>query len=149
MRSARVPRVQVEVSLSLVVPDGGALPVKASLSYETTDPYAVHVIFHAGLDEPGAEVSWSFARQLLANGMNEPSGMGDVRVWPWHSSQGAVTALALSSPDGHAMFEIPRASLESFLERTYAEVPAGEESDHLDIDAALVQLLGASGSEQR
>jgi hypothetical protein len=148
MRSPRPTRVQVEVSLSLVVPEGSALPVQASLRYEPKDPYAVHVVFHAG-DEPGAEVSWSFARQLLVDGMREPAGMGDVRVWPWLGDEGPVAALALSSPDGHALFEVPRQSLETFLASTYTQVPLGAEGEHLDLDATLANLLGASGSESR
>lgn len=149
MRSPRPTRVQVEVSLSLVVPEGSALPVAASLRYEPSDPYAVHVVFHAGGDEPGSEVSWSFARQLLVDGLREASGMGDVRVWPWIGEQGPVAALALSSPDGHALFEVPRLSLENFLASTYTQVPLGSEHEHLDVDATLAHLLGASGSEPR
>jgi hypothetical protein len=145
MRSPRPTRVQVEVSLSLVVPEGSALPVQASLRYEPADPYAVHVVFHAG-DEPGAQVSWSFARQLLVDGLTEPSGMGDVRVWPWIGDEGPVAALALSSPDGHALFEVPRKSLENFLASTYTQVALGGESEHLDLDATLANLLGASGA---
>lgn len=148
MRSPRPTRVQVEVSLCLVVPEGSALPVQASLRYEPSDPYAVHVVFHAG-DEPGAEVSWSFARQLLVDGLTEPSGMGDVRVWPWLGDEGPVAALALSSPDGHALFEVPRQDLENFLASTYMQVPLGGEGEHLDLDATLANLLGASGSEPR
>jgi hypothetical protein len=145
MRSPRPSRIQVEVSLSLVVPEGSALPVQASLRYEPADPYAVHVVFHGGGDEPGSEVSWSFARQLLVDGLTEPAGMGDVRVWPWHGGEGPVAALALSSPDGHALFEVPRKSLETFLASTYTQVPLGGESAHLDLDATLANLLGASG----
>lgn len=148
MRSPRPGRVQVDISLSLVVPEGCALPVQASLRYEPADPYAVYVIFHAG-DEPCAEVSWSFARQLLVDGLKEPAGLGDVRVWPWLGDDGPVAALALSSPDGHALFEVPRDSLEDFIARTYAQVPLGTESGHLDLDATLANLLGASGSEPR
>jgi hypothetical protein len=118
----------------------------ASLRYEPVDPYAVQVVFHAGGDEPAAEVSWSFARQLLVDGLREPSGMGDVRVWPWLGDDGPVAALALSSPDGHALFEVPRSSLEDFLARTYTQVALGAESEHLDLDATLANLLGASGS---
>jgi Streptomyces sporulation and cell division protein, SsgA len=149
MRSPRPSRVQVEVSLSLVVPEGSALPVQASLRYEPMDPYAVHVVFHAGGEEPCPEVSWSFARQLLVDGLNEPAGLGDVRVWPWLGDDGPVAALALSSPDGHALFEVPRESLEDFVARTYSQVPLGAESRYLDLDATLANLLGASGSEPR
>ena len=141
MGIAQPTRVQVDVSLRLVVPEGSSLPVKASLRYEPEDPYAVHVIFHAGSTEASGEVSWSFARQLLADGMSEPTGIGDVRVWPWASPRGDFVALALSSPDGNALFEVPRSILVRFLRRTYVAVPRGRESDHLDVDAAVNRLL--------
>jgi hypothetical protein len=141
--------IQVDVSLHLVVPEGSSLPVPASLRYEPADPYAVHVVFHAGSADTGGEVSWSFARQLLAEGMCEPTGIGDVRVWPWPGPGGPAVALALTSPDGHALFQVPRSALARFLDRTYSEVPAGAESHHLDVDAALAALLGTHGSEPR
>ncbi len=148
MSAIRPTTVEVETSLRLVAPDATALPVRASLRYDPEDPYAVHVLFHA--ETAGGEpVSWSFARDLLMTGLDEPAGIGDVRVWPWVGDEGPVAALALSSPDGHALFEVPRESLESFLARTYAQVPLGAESDHLDMDATLANLLGASGSGPR
>jgi Streptomyces sporulation and cell division protein, SsgA len=142
MGQTRPARVEAEVSLNLVVPEGAALPVQASLRYEPRDPYAVHVVFHASDDEDAASVSWTFARELLMEGMAQPAGMGDVRVWPWHAGDGPVVALALSSPDGHALFHVPREILSAFLDRTFAVVPRGNETDHLDLDAAVTALLG-------
>ena len=134
--------IQSEVFLHLVVPDGAALPVQASLRYVPADPYAVHVLFHAGGDAADTpSVSWSFARDLLVAGLTEPAGIGDVRVWPWSTQDGPVVALALSSPDGHALFEAPRETLEDFVARTFAVVPAGSEPQHLDIEAAVGRLL--------
>ncbi|MEV6524611.1 SsgA family sporulation/cell division regulator [Longispora sp. NPDC051575] len=138
----RPATVEVETSLRLVAPDATALPVRASLRYDPLDPYAVHVLFHA--ETVGGEpVSWSFARDLLVKGLDEPAGIGDVRVWPWSTPRGEFVALALSSPDGNALFEVPRSVLVRFLRRTYVVVPRGKESDHLDVDAAVVRLLSA------
>ena len=69
-------------------------------------------------------MSWSFARELLVTGLDEPAGIGDVRVWPWATPRGDFVALALSSPDGNALFEVPRSVLVRFLRRTYVVVPA-------------------------
>lgn len=148
MGSPQSTRVQVDVSLHLVVPEGCALPVRASLRYEPSDPYAVHVVFHAAGADPTGEVSWSFARLLLADGLHEAAGIGDVRVWPWHGDDGPVVALALSSPDGHALFEVPRGALNDFLARTYTEVPPGTESLHLDVDTALAALMRTRGTAE-
>jgi hypothetical protein len=141
MGQTRPAQVQAEVALTLVAPDGVALEVQATLRYEPADPYAVHVVFAAaeGVDEPS--VSWSFARQLLVDGLREPAGIGDVRVWPWSGQTGPVVALALTSPDGHALFEVPRRTLEDFLRRTFDEVPPGGETAQLDLDAVVGALL--------
>lgn len=146
MARTRPVAVQVDTALRLVVPDGSGVPVQATLRYEPSDPYAVHVIFCADLadgDEPEPSVAWSFARDLLLAGLTEPAGMGDVRVWPWTGQDGQVVALALSSPDGHALFEVPTATLDDFLQRSYAEVPAGEEAAYVDLDAVVTELLRA------
>jgi hypothetical protein len=140
MGPIRPTSVEVETSLHLVAPDAVTLPVRASLKYDPTDPYAVHVMFHP--DTSGAEpVSWSFARELLVTGIDEAAGMGDVRVWPWATPRGEVVALALSSPGGNALFEVQRSVLVRFLRRTFSVVPRGHESEYLDIDAALTRLF--------
>ncbi len=50
MSVIRPTTVEVETSLRLVAPDATALPVRASLRYDPSDPYAVHVLFHAETD---------------------------------------------------------------------------------------------------
>ncbi len=135
--------VEVEASLQLVAPDSVNLPVRSSLRYDPADPYAVHVLFHPDNGE-GEPVGWSFARDLLVAGLSEATGIGDVRVWPWSTPRGPVVALALSSPDGNALFEVPRTVLARFLRRTFVAVPRGEEGRYLDIDAAVGRLLGQS-----
>jgi hypothetical protein len=64
-----------------------------------------------------------------------------VRVWPWATPRGDFVALALSSPDGNALFEVPRSVLVRFLRRTYVVVPRGRETEYLDVDAAVNRLL--------
>jgi hypothetical protein len=140
MSGIRPTTVVIETSLRLVAPDSTALAVRASLSYDPDDPYAVHVLFHA--ESAGGEaVSWSFARELAVTGLDEPAGIGDVRIWPWNTPRGEFVALALSSPDGDALFEVPRSVLVRFLRRTYVVIPRGREADHLDVDAAVNRLL--------
>jgi hypothetical protein len=142
MSAIRPSTVEVETSLRLVTPDATALPVRASLRYDPDDPYAVHVLFHAE-SAGGDPVSWFFARDLVVTGLDEPAGMGDVRVWPWASARGDFVALALSSPDGDALFEVPRGVLARFLRRTFMAVARGRESEHLDVDAAVNRLLAS------
>lgn len=140
MSAVRPTTVEVETSFRFVAPDATTLPVRASLRYDPADPYAVHVVFHAK-SASGVAVTWSFARELLVAGLDEPAGVGDVRIWPWAAPRDDLVALALSSPDGNALFEVPRSVLVRFLRRTYTAVPRRREADHLDIDTAVSRLL--------
>jgi hypothetical protein len=136
MSAVRPATVEVETSFRFVAPDAPAFPVRASLRYDPADPYAIQVLFSA--ESTGGEaVSWSFARELLVTGLDGPAGIGDVRVWP----RDDLVALALSSPDGTALFEIPRGVLVRFLHRTCVLVPRGRETAYLDLDGTVARLL--------
>ncbi|WP_300605859.1 SsgA family sporulation/cell division regulator, partial [Trebonia sp.] len=106
------------------------------------DPYAIRIAFHVGLDEP---VEWIFARDLLSTGIETREGLGDVTVWPSAGSEGgapgSVLNIELSSPFGQAHFEAPVKEISDFLRKTYQIVPAGKESDHVDVEAELNDLL--------
>jgi hypothetical protein len=132
------PSVSAELGLSLVVPEHGAVPLMASLCYTADDPYAIRMAFHVGTDEP---VEWIFSRELLAAGMDGPAGEGDVHVWPGLDHGLDLLNIALSSPFGHAHFEAPVSAIADFLARTFAVIPAGEESAFINIDGELDELL--------
>lgn len=136
--STRPVTVMNRLDLRLVVPGSTSLPVAADFRYDSSDPYAVHLGFHTGANET---VEWTFARQLLTDGVTVPVGEGDVQVWPGQSGTRACVNLALSSPSGRAMFEVPLAELVEFLSQSYAAVPTGSESDYVDVDAELALLL--------
>ena len=126
------------VDLLLVVGPVDTLAVPATLTYTAADPYAITAVFEAG--DHGA-VTWVFARDLLAAGLDRPTGEGDVAVWPSLDAGMHVVCVSLSSPAGHALFEAPRAELAEFLAQTEALVAIGSEGDHVDLDAALADLL--------
>jgi len=128
--------VTAELGIRLVVPQQAVVPLLASLHYSSADPYAIRVAFHVGLDEP---VEWIFARDLLSRGLESHTGLGDVRVWP--SASAGILEIELSSPFGHAHFEVPSGEVAGFLDRTYRLVPAGAEGDHVDVEAELANLL--------
>jgi hypothetical protein len=142
--TTRPTSVMSELQLRLVVPGAASLPVRADLAYDITDPYAVQVSFHTGSGAGGGDVvQWTFARQLLSDGVSVPAGEGDVQVWPSSGDGASVVCLSLSSPSGRALFEVPLGDLVEFLGRTYQAVPTGGESDHVDVDAELALLLWA------
>jgi hypothetical protein len=126
------------ITLELIDQTGSATPLAAQLCYDKSDPYAVTASFVTG----PAEVRWVFARELLAEGLYEPTGDGDVHVWPCIDARGtAVTILELTSPDGEALMQARSRDLTEFLANTEALVPFGSESDFVDFSAALDGLL--------
>jgi hypothetical protein len=135
--------VTADLALRLVVPGSASLPVACTLIYDPVDPYAVRVGFRTG----GSDVvEWTFARQLLSDGVQGPSGEGDVRVWPKDGPGSLLVCLSLCSPSGHALFEVPLPELVEFLTRSYHVVPTGEESSRVDLDVELA-LLTWTGAE--
>ena len=140
----RPTSVSTELQLRLVVPGAAAMPVRAGLRYDVADPYAVQISFHTSSQSgQGEVVEWTFARQLLTDGVTAPVGEGDVQAWPSASGGLPVVCLSLSSPSGKALFEVPLPELVDFLGQTYAAIPTGSESDHVDVDAELALLLWA------
>ena len=66
------------VTLELIDSTGAATPLETELSYDPADPFAVTATF---LTVAG-QVRWTFGRDLLIGGLFEPTGDGDVHVWP-------------------------------------------------------------------
>lgn len=127
--------------LELIDTNGTATPIDAQLHYDPRDPYAVTTVFHTG----HGEVRWTFGRELLAGGLYEPSGDGDVHVWPCLDADGhAVVIIELSSPDGEALVQARSGDLSEFVERMCHAVKPGSESTMIDVDAAINAILEAA-----
>ncbi|MEU3303793.1 SsgA family sporulation/cell division regulator [Streptomyces sp. NPDC006678] len=136
--------VERELELKLVLSPERSIPVPARLGYRAEDPYAVHITFHIGSEHP---VHWTFARELLVEGVFRPCGHGDVRIWPTKVDRRSVILIALSSPDGDALLEAPSAQVSAWLERTLRVVPPGSERGHLGIDEELAELLAPTPAD--
>ncbi|MGH3470542.1 MAG: SsgA family sporulation/cell division regulator [Nocardioidaceae bacterium] len=127
------------LTLELIDASGTATPLEAELRYETTDPYAVSAVFRTG----ESTVRWVFGRDLLMAGIFDPTGDGDVHVWPCLDARGhAVTIIELSSPDGEALMQARSDDVSEFLRSTEKLVPIGDEENHVDLDDVVAQLLG-------
>ncbi|MGW4804838.1 SsgA family sporulation/cell division regulator [Kitasatospora sp. NPDC004272] len=150
----------------LIVSTHRSALLRVTLRYRADDPLAVRMVFPAeyALDAPEAAdpvdgpldlppesadpadpadrpadgVEWVFARQLLAAGLDLPSGEGDVHVRP---ALGQRTVVELRSPEGVALLQFDRTELRRFLWHSYLVVPEGQELQHLDCDRALAELL--------
>ncbi|MGW0561381.1 SsgA family sporulation/cell division regulator [Streptomyces sp. NPDC003016] len=112
--------------------------VPATLRYDRADPFAVRMGFPPPATLEGVEVSWVFARELLATGTDTRAGLGDVQVRPYGYGR---TVLEFHAAEGTAMVHIRTADLRRFLRRTHALVPVGDEHLHLDVDHDLAELL--------
>lgn len=135
--------VRATATFELITPDAAPVPVKVELTYTSRDPYAVQASFKTGHD---TAVDWVFARDLLADGLVDSAGTGDVRVQPMGDDP-SVIELELTSPSGHALFTTPAATLSDFLQQTYVAVPPAAEYSWLDFDAALADLLDTTARD--
>ena len=131
------------VTLELIDSAGTATPIEAELRYDPADPYAVTTVFMTG----ASQVRWTFGRELLAEGLYEPSGDGDVHVWPCLDSSGhAVVIIELCSPDGEALVQAKTGDLRSFVDKMAKAVAPGTESELVDVDATIAAIFAAENA---
>lgn len=117
--------------------EGATVPVQVDLSYDSWDPFALTITFLLG----EGPVQRTFARDLLTGGLVQPTGDGDVHVWPCLNDHGeAIVTIELCSPDGNALVEMRLSDAVRFVDRTHALVALGRESEHLDLDATILAL---------
>ncbi len=118
--------------------ESGHEHLDGEFAFDPSDPYAVTMKLEARC----GSVTWTFARELLAEGLFEPTGDGDVQIWPCLSNTGeAVVIIELCSPDGTALLQTGARAVQRFVSSVFGAVPAGRESKHLDVDQLVSQLL--------
>ncbi|MGW7263972.1 SsgA family sporulation/cell division regulator [Streptomyces sp. NPDC054842] len=126
----------VEARLVAAAPRMPSIP--ATLHYDRRDPFAVRMTFPAPATLEGVEVCWTFARELLVDGLEGPEGDGDVRVRPYGYDR---TVLEFHAPEGTAVVHVRSGEVRGFLERTTELVPFGLEHLQLDLDHDLAELI--------
>ncbi|HEY9566117.1 MAG TPA: SsgA family sporulation/cell division regulator [Nocardioides sp.] len=133
-------RISQDIVLSCVDADGRTMALTTTFGYAPSDPFAVTTTFRT----QWCEVVWTFARELLSQGQTEPTGDGDVHIWPCLDADGrAIVIIELTSPDGELLVQAPAREVSGFLGRTTALVPIGTESAHIDVDDLIHHLLAA------
>ncbi|WP_431035127.1 SsgA family sporulation/cell division regulator [Streptomyces sp. P6-2-1] len=136
--------VQAEVMMSFLVSEELSFRIPVELRYEAADPYAVRLTFHLPGDAP---VSWTFGRELLADGIDEACGDGDVRVSPVEPEplldvEGpGELHIRLQVGTDQALFRVGMAPIVAFLDRTDRLVPLGEERACADFESHLDDAL--------
>jgi hypothetical protein len=125
--------------LTLVVSAAnGQAELPAELRYDAADPFAVTLAIGTECDEP---VVWVFARTLLAAGIGGAVGEGDITVEPAKDLPGRQLRITLST-DCLATMVAPSDPIVEFLVESFARVPSGTETEHVDFDAEIASLLG-------
>lgn len=110
--------------------------LSAEFNYNPADPWAVTMT----LSTLAGPVEWTFARDLLIEGQYEPTGDGDVHVWPCLSACGeAVVIVELDSPSGESLLQFPTRAVQDFVLASLETVPQGAEA--ADVDSWLVELF--------
>lgn len=139
MKQTKTAQVITEaIELEFVDPQGESTALEADLVFDPADPFAVTMVFRTGVQE----VRWTFGRELLVEGLYEPTGDGDVHVWPCLSSNGsAVVIVELCSPDGELLVQAGSRQVNTFVGKMLAAVPDGHESAFVDFDSELARIL--------
>ncbi len=136
--SSEITQVVLRTAVPFLSGESATEHLDGEFSFDPADPYAVTM----KLEARSGSVTWTFARELLAEGLYHPSGDGDVQVWPCLSNTGdAVVIVELCSPDGTALLQTGSRAVQMFVTSIYDAVPAGTESSHVSIDALVEQLL--------
>ncbi len=134
--------VHASLVVQLQAGDADRFPVLAHLGYDAADPFALTVVFsHDGR----VLARWTLDRQMVADGLTRPVGIGDVRLRPeshgmWDELR--IELLGDDRPDGdrhRAVVFVWAAAVESFLNETYAVVRPGREQ--VSVDDFLAELM--------
>ena len=131
--------------MQLIIEEGTACPLLSELRYDSRDPYAVTLV----VSNRECRASWTFARELLLQGICEPAGDGDVHVWPGLTDEGEVVLLIeMDASDGEIVLAADQSDVEAFVMATSELVQPGCESEHLDVDALIAAIFEAVANDR-
>ncbi|MFI6770414.1 SsgA family sporulation/cell division regulator [Streptomyces sp. NPDC050355] len=130
------------VSARLIATAPRSRVIPANLRYDRADPFAVRLVFPPVASLDGAEVVWTFGRELLEEGLHRSAGAGDVQIWPSNpDGEREVVVVELHTAGGMAVVQFEAQDLRGFLTGSYEVVARGDEARHLDVEADLDALL--------
>ena len=127
--------VHKTVVVELQAGDTDRFPVLAHLGYDPSDPFAVTIVFsHDGR----VLARWQLDREMVAEGLTRPVGIGDVRLRPESRGVGRelrMEFLGEAHADGgrhHAVVFAWAETVGEFLHETRLMVPPGCEEVRVD-----------------
>lgn len=130
----------LRLRLDMILSPSIRTPHMADFDYDETDPLTVSVTLHT---LEGSVVRWIISRDLLFDGTEEPSGIGDVRLWPSVAGPRRVVLMRLEVQGVSCLFEMDLMHLQEWLLETFQLVHPGTEFDQVDWSATVATLLGA------
>lgn len=110
--------------------------VDVVLHYDLADPYAVRI----DITGPDRHHTWTFARDLLADGLRSMTAVGEgaVRV----QATSVLTEISFfPSADERVVLRLPWWNTREFVRLTQVEVPRGQET--CDVDAWVAALIAS------
>jgi hypothetical protein len=127
--------------LTLWAVDRPEIPIAAVLSYQVSDPLAVHLaLMQNGRDSSEREASkFVFARALLEAGLSGPCGEGNVRVAPHEADGWLVITLQPAKRPRLAVYA-DRAQIVKILSKSYRLVARG--CERVDVEGCVQRILG-------
>ncbi|MFE3454993.1 SsgA family sporulation/cell division regulator [Nonomuraea sp. NPDC059194] len=132
---------EIAKGLTLWPADRPDYPMGATVHYQASDPYAIRLAFVQGSRETR---SWTFGRELLAEGLSCRAGEGDVTVAPHEDVDDYLTLTFTPAPeDGGYPIALyaKREAVERLVDEVYGLVPVGREHRHIDVDAVIDRIL--------
>lgn len=139
-----MPELRHAIRHGITIRDPFGDPLPSVWCYDPRDPWALTLEFPTAFPECVClfgclcePIRWQFGRDLLAAGLRGRAGEGDVQVRP-HLDR---VAIRLQVNDEGGVLTAPATDVERFLATTYAWVPPGEESNHVDVDTVVARLL--------
>jgi hypothetical protein len=108
--------------------------VRVALTFYPKNPFEVllSVSCHTPAPPRWGPIEWTFAVDLLRDGLHRPAGLGDVQVWPGDGAlrwpDAGVLFVRLSNPDkGVAVVAVAAQPIRRFLAEVEEKVPRGTE----------------------
>jgi hypothetical protein len=136
-RPARLVTTSATVTVGSPVAAGITFP--CDFLYDPTDPFAMTLVFRPPDRSP---ITWTFGRDLLLVGIDEPTGVGDVSIAPWLGADGhAEVAITLSSPDGELQVQARRRDVARFVAEMLEAVPEGAECSTSGFESEVDSIL--------
>ena len=125
--------------------DADRCSVLAHLGYDAADPFAFSIVFsHDGR----VLARWTLDREMVADGLLRPVGVGDVRLRPvsrgvWDELRMEFLGDSRTDGDRHrAVVYAWAPAVAAFLRQTHRLVPPGQE--RVCVDDFLAEVIGGA-----